>query len=75
MSTHAPRLPIELQLAVLRFCPPAALAAAAQTSLAMLQLAAPLLYADVSVKSQNELARLFCARVSGALISSPTDTG
>ena len=55
-------LPIELEREILRFCDPTSLAVCSRASLAMLELAAPLLYHDVVIRSNASLERLFCAR-------------
>ena len=59
-------LPIELKQEILRFCDPASLAVSSRASLAFLELAAPLLYYDVVIRSSQALGKLFCSReVSG----------
>lgn len=62
-SAPLPILPIEIKAAVLSFADQPTLAAACRTSLALLQLAGPLLYESIEVETHRALRLLFCPTV------------
>ena len=59
-----PHLPLEMKAEILSYCDVQTLGRAAQVSFAFLELAGPILYADVTVKGFAHLRRLIDGHVS-----------
>lgn len=59
-----PFLPMELKREIVLYCDPPTLAAMSRASLALFELAAPVLYRDVTVEGIDGLRRMLLPRVS-----------
>ena len=68
-SRRLPHLPLETQAAILRFCDVSTLAVSSRVSLAWLELAGPILYEHITIRSKDQLEMMIRSDVCRTLPS------